>query len=101
MREARKRSGMTQRVAAARAGVPQSTIARIESGVISPRVETLTTILSALGFTIDLAPLSTGEGVDRSLIRRMLRLTPTERVQYVVDADAAIRTLREAMEATR
>jgi hypothetical protein len=63
---------------------------------MSPRVETLTTILAALGFTIDLAPLSTGEGVDRSLIRRMLRLTPTERVQYVVDADAAIRTLRQA-----
>lgn len=96
LREARKRSGMTQRVAAARAGVPQSTIARIESGAMSPRLDTLTSILSALGFTIDLAPLSTGEGVDRSLIQRMLRLTPTERVQYVADAHAAIQTLRDA-----
>lgn len=68
---------------------------------MSPRVETLTMILSALGFTIDLIPLSTGEGVDRSLIRRMLRLTPTERVQYVVDAHTAIQTLRDAMETAR
>lgn len=100
MKTARQRAGLTQRELACRAGVPQSTIARIESGTISPRVDTLARILQAMGSELQVRPV--GGGLDRSLIRRMLRLTPTERVQYAAAGGETVRALRRGMEsATR
>ena len=46
---ARVRSGLSQRELAARAGVAQSTIARIESGHADPAFTTIMRILSAVG----------------------------------------------------
>lgn len=99
--QARRDKGLTQRALAEAAGVPQSTIARIESGVLSPRVQTLERILRALGLRLVTAPAPRGEGVDRSLIRRMLRLTPEERVRYVAASGEAIAALRTAVSKAR
>ena len=67
---------MSQRNLADRAGVPQSTIARIESGVVSPRLHTFERLLSLCGFRLALSLL--GEGVDRTVMRELVKLEPDE-----------------------
>jgi predicted nucleotidyltransferase len=47
IRQARARSGLTQSLLAARAGVPQSNLSAYEAGKIEPRPETLARILAA------------------------------------------------------
>lgn len=87
IREARRSAGFSQRELASRAGVPQSTVGRIEAGHLGPRWSTVEALLGASGMTLELAPAS-GAGVDRSQIRELLRLTPLERAQLAA-ADAA------------
>ncbi len=75
---ARRSAGLTQRELATRAGVPQPTIARIESGRQMPRADTLDRLLKACGWELDMTPRR-GEGEDRSLIDHWLSLTPADR----------------------
>jgi transcriptional regulator with XRE-family HTH domain len=79
LRYARRRAGLTQRDLARATGVPQPAIARIESGVVTPSVDTLERLLAGAGATIEVAPRP-GIGVDRTLIREALGRTPEERV---------------------
>jgi transcriptional regulator with XRE-family HTH domain len=79
LRYARRRAGLTQRALARRAGVPQPTIARIESGAVSPRVETMERLLAPCGMRLGVEPRA-GSGVDRTAIRELLRLSPAERL---------------------
>jgi hypothetical protein len=67
--------------------MPQSTVGRIEAGHLGPRWSTVEALLRASGMTVELAPAG-GVGIDRSQIRKLLRLTPLERAQLAV-ADAA------------
>lgn len=67
LRAARRRKGLTQRALAEQTGVPQSTIGRIESGAVMPRVDTLDGLLKACDENLEAMPLL-GVGVDRSLI---------------------------------
>ena len=71
LRWARLTAGLSQRALAAKSGVPQSSIARIEAGTIDPRTGTLDRLLRACGFDLEVEPLL-GQGVDRSQIREML-----------------------------
>jgi transcriptional regulator with XRE-family HTH domain len=80
VRHARKRKGLTQRELASRSGVPQSTVARIESGAVMPKVDTLERLLKACDESLEMLP-RLGMGIDRTLIREMLRLTPADRLQ--------------------
>jgi predicted transcriptional regulator len=82
LRHARKRAGLTQRALAAKAGVAQSYVARVESGRTDPTVSSLSKLLRACETTLEALPGS-GEGVDRSLIRSMLARTPAERLETV------------------
>ncbi|MGH2799737.1 MAG: helix-turn-helix transcriptional regulator [Thermoleophilaceae bacterium] len=82
MRSARRRAGLTQRALAERAGVPQPTIAAIEAGRQDPRFSTLLRLLRASGAELESVPLA-GVGVDRSVIRELLKLTPAQRVRAV------------------
>lgn len=86
LRTARKRARLTQRGLAAKTGVAQPTIARIERGVEMPRVDTLDRLLLACGWRLDSVPRR-GQGVDRSLIRDLLARTPGERLD-LARADA-------------
>ena len=92
LRRARTRAGMTQRSLAARAGVPQSTVGRIETGAIEPRIDTLLRLLRASGHDLELGA-RLGEGVDRAQIRERLALTPRQRLQELTVAAAAMRQL--------
>jgi transcriptional regulator with XRE-family HTH domain len=86
LRHARKRAGLTQRALAAKAGVPQPYVARIESSATDPTVSSLSRLLRACETTLEALPGS-GEGVDRTGFRVLLRRSPAERVGGVA-ADA-------------
>jgi predicted transcriptional regulator len=78
VRYVRGKANLSQRELGRRAGVTQASIARIESGETSPRFETLDRLLSACGFELEPVP-KTGVGIDRTVIRRLLTMTPEER----------------------
>jgi len=80
LRQARARSGLSQRDLAARAGVSQPMISAIERGVQDPRHGTLDKLLRACGHEVDLV-LRGGEGVDRTQFLPMLRLTAAQRMR--------------------
>jgi transcriptional regulator with XRE-family HTH domain len=80
LREARRVAGLTQRELARRAGVPQPAVSRIEREHGSPRVITLDRLLRACGKELQLGQRP-GLGVDRTLIRERLRLSPGERAR--------------------
>lgn len=84
----RRAAGLTQRALAQRTDVPQPTIAAIEAGRRDPRVGTLSKLVDGCGWERVMLPRK-GLGIDRSQIRKMLDMTPAERVQ------------RLAVEATR
>jgi DNA-binding XRE family transcriptional regulator len=50
---ARRKAKLTQRELAARVGVTQAVIGRLESGEHSPRLETVVDVASALGMRLD------------------------------------------------
>ncbi|CAN5375878.1 hypothetical protein BH23ACT9_BH23ACT9_39850 [soil metagenome] len=82
LRHARRRAGLTQRELADITGHAQSTIARIESGAIDPRVGTLDDLLRSCGEELR-AVERIGVGVDRTLARRNLTRSPAERVAHM------------------
>ena len=75
---------MTQRELATAAGVPQATVGRIEAGRVSPRADTLAHLLLTSGHELAVEP-RLGLGIDRSLIRDRLQMTPAERVRLAVE----------------
>lgn len=81
--EARKRGGLTQAALGRRAGVPQSTIARIESGARTPSTDMVERLVRAAGFEIRVR-LGEPDPGTASLLQQSLRRTPAERL-----ADAA------------
>jgi transcriptional regulator with XRE-family HTH domain len=91
LEEARTRAALTQRELAKRAGTAQSVVARVERGQTSPTLDTLTRLLAATGFSIDmeLVPQATADplveafkrDIDRTLLRRNLEKTVDERVR--------------------
>lgn len=81
IRSAREAQGLSQAALARRLGTSQPAVARLESTRSNPTILTLRRALAALGQDLELAsaprPLP---GVDETLLRRQLRLTPAERV---------------------
>jgi transcriptional regulator with XRE-family HTH domain len=97
LRQARTDAGLTQRELANRAGVPQPAIARIESGGVSPRVDTLDRLLAACGRQISHAPAgSEVDPQDWAQAQDMLRRTPAQRLRYLESAARSIMALRRA-----
>jgi len=86
VRHARRRAGLTQRQLAAKAGIPQETIARIEAGRSDPRVGTLDRLLEACGMGLEVLP-RLGIGVDRTQFQRLLDMTPSERLKLAIEDD--------------
>jgi predicted transcriptional regulator len=84
---------LSQRDLAARAGVPQSTVGRIESGSTDPRASTLSRLLRACGFELEAEP-RLGLGVDRTQIRDRLAMSPRERIESTAAAAEAVARIR-------
>jgi len=87
LRHARRRAGVTQRELAARTGIPQETIARIEAGRVDPRVTTLDRLLEGCGFGLEHLP-RLGIGIDRTQIRELLAVPPDRRLETAIEDDA-------------
>ena len=75
--------------------MPQSTVGRIETGAVDPRISTLDRLLRACEFDLEVEPLL-GIGVDRSQIREMLDLSPSERLARSVQGAQFVALLRQA-----
>jgi transcriptional regulator with XRE-family HTH domain len=88
LKHARRSAGLSQRALAVAAGVPQSTVARIELGRLAPRADTLDRLLRAAGRSLA-TEQALGVGIDPSQIRELLRLTPGQRARLAA-ADAAV-----------
>jgi predicted transcriptional regulator len=93
VRYARRRAGMTQRQLAAKAGIPQESIARIEKGRVDPRVGTLDRLLEACEFGLEAMP-RLGIGIDRTQFARLLRATPAQRLAVGIADDRAMLEFR-------
>lgn len=82
LRKARHRHRVSQAQLATRAGTTQSAISRIESGRVSPTVETLRELLFLLGEDLTLDSEERDWGIDRTLVRERFALSPSDRVDY-------------------
>jgi transcriptional regulator with XRE-family HTH domain len=100
LRQARRRAKLSQRELGRRANVPQSTVARVELGSLSPRADTLERLLRALGQTLTFEPLL-GVGIDRTQIRARLALTPEQRLARVAAGARTMRSLQGARRVAR
>ena len=92
---ARRRAGLTQRELSDRTGIPQPAIARIERGGVSPTVATLDRLLAGTGQAIELST-RLGSGVDRTLIRAALAMSPEARVAKAGSAGRNLLAFRRA-----
>ena len=87
VREARGRAGLTQRQLAARSGIPQETIARIERGRADPRMNTLDRLLAACEFGLEVMP-RLGIGIDRTQIHERLSVPMDTRFAVAMADDS-------------
>ena len=100
VRYARRSAGLSQRALASAAGVPQSTVARIETGAISPRTDLVERLLGATGRSL-VSEEKAGYGVDRTQIWELRRLTPGERIRRLGAEGRALRALDRARRVPR
>jgi transcriptional regulator with XRE-family HTH domain len=99
IRTAREAQGLSQAALARRLGTSQPAIARLESGRSNPTILTLRRALDALGHHLELTSAPRRRtGVDETLLRRQLRLTPAERVSTF---ERAYRNVRGTVAAAR
>jgi transcriptional regulator with XRE-family HTH domain len=96
LRQARRRAGLTQRDLAGKAGVPQSQVAKIESGTIVPRVDTLDRLLEACGEGLE-SVARPGIGLDRTGYRELLRMPPAGRLRKAARDAYGMARLRQAV----
>jgi ribosome-binding protein aMBF1 (putative translation factor) len=91
--EARRSAGLTQRELAHRAQTSQSVVARIETGRVTPGVDTLERLLATAGFELHvelvLRPVVDSHMLDDAA--RILRLTPEQRLREVANVDRFVR----------
>jgi len=80
VREARRRAGLTQAELARRAGVPTSTVGRIESGSRVPSAQMVERLVRAAGFDVSVSLGEPDPGTD-SMFQRTLRRSPAERLR--------------------
>jgi predicted transcriptional regulator len=96
LKHARRGAGLTQRALAAKTGVPQETIARIETARVDPRISTLDRLLEGCGYGLEHLP-RLGIGVDRSQIHALLALTPSQRLAVAIANDQHFVEMRRSI----
>jgi len=96
VRQARERSGLSQRRLALRAGTDQAAISRIERGDTSPTVETLERLLTAMGERVSLQPQPLERDYDPLHMRATLERSPEERLRLAISWNRLAGRLSEA-----
>jgi transcriptional regulator with XRE-family HTH domain len=93
LRDARRQAGLTQRQLALRLGVSQAAIAKLERPGANSTFKTLAGALRATGRRLELEAPARRGGVDESLIRQQLELSPGERLHGLEAMYAQARAL--------
>lgn len=83
VRRARTAAGLSQAGLARRLGVSQAAVAKLERPGSNPTVDRLDDVLWATGRRLELDAPVRGPGVDESLIRQQLELSPAERLRGI------------------
>jgi transcriptional regulator with XRE-family HTH domain len=103
IRDARRAAGLTQAELAARLGVSQSAIAKLEREGANPTVETLDRVLRPTGHRLQLvAPAwgttsdRPGPSIDVGLVRQHLELAPGRRIVELEAMYADVRKIAAA-----
>ena len=92
---ARTRAGLTQAQLGAQADMAQNAISRIERGEVDPGFETVQRLVRACGFE-PVVTLSTLDSSYTRDVRRLLRLTPMQRLEHSVQRVRAAQSMRRA-----
>lgn len=95
IRTARRRAELSQAALAARAGMSQPEVARLERSGANPTAQTLARLLGAAGQRLDLAPIG---DVDESQLRERLALSPAERLATFGKSQRGLSRLRGAVD---
>ncbi|HEY2768681.1 MAG TPA: helix-turn-helix domain-containing protein [Solirubrobacteraceae bacterium] len=93
LRDARRRAGLTQRQLSLRLGVSQAAVAKLERPGANPTFATLAGALWSTGHHLELAARPRHDGIDESLVRQQLELSPTERLRNLEAMYTQARTL--------
>jgi transcriptional regulator with XRE-family HTH domain len=101
LRAARRAANMTQADLAGRLRISQAAVAKLERPGANPTVDTLDRLLWATGHRLLLEADPHEPGVDESLIREQLELTPAQRIRGIETMYAHMHTLSEAGARTR
>lgn len=106
VREARARGSLSQRELANAAGTSQSVVGRIEAGLASPSVDTLSRLVRAAGFDLrlELEPRRVVDpvieaykaGIDQTLLIENLRCSVDKRLRINQEVDSFANELRRA-----
>lgn len=80
IRETRARHGLSQKRLARRVGTQQSAISRLEADEVSPSVETLGLLLTAMGESLQLAGAPLERDYDPAHMRATVARPPAERL---------------------
>lgn len=99
IREARRRSGLTQAEMARRLATTQSVIARLEAGTTKPSLERVREIVEAADLRLQFSLLTADSDVDRAAVARNLTLDPEQRWDKAVASGRFIAEGRRAMRA--
>jgi transcriptional regulator with XRE-family HTH domain len=98
IRSARTDAGMTQAELASRAGLTQSTVARLERGGSNPTIATLARVIAATGHRLTLAAPPHRASFDERQLRDRLAMTPAQRLANFTasshNLDAMVRRAR-------
>lgn len=96
IRRLRLEAGVSQRSLARRAGITQAAVSRIESGLASPRWETVQALLLGLGYEPDLRARRLRSRADRAHLAALRRRPPGERLALAISANRLALRLQEA-----
>lgn len=83
IRNARHEAGLSQAELGRRLGMSQAAIAKLERSGSNPTVDTLDEVLWATGRRLELGAPTRRPGVDESLIRQQLELSPAQRLRSI------------------
>lgn len=101
IRKARNDAGLSQAALAHRLGVSQAAVAKLERPGSNPTIDTLDDVLWATGRQLTLSAPARRPGVDESLIRQQLELSPAERLRQLDRHIHEVRRMVEAGERAR
>jgi transcriptional regulator with XRE-family HTH domain len=99
--DARRRAALTQADLAKRLTISQAAVAQLERPDSNPRFATLARALRATGVELVLTTRPRQPGIDESLIRQQLELSPAERLRGLEAMYEQARTLTRAGEMHR